>query len=244
MSLPSLGALKAVVLDIEGTTTPISFVFNILFPYARQHLSDYLSANRESPELQSIVQEFSKQLAAEGSSLTVDAHFSSADWVAQATAAISLFIDEDRKFGPLKTLQGQISEAGYVQGSLKGQLFPEVAQTLQRWQQQGLKIAIYSSGSRRAQQLLFGYSEAGDLTELLSGYFDTAVGAKGESTSYQRIAEELGFEPQQLLFLTDILGEAQAAHQAGWHTAIMLRPGNRPQGEHSFATYQTFDEIG
>ncbi len=243
MTKPLLENLGAVVLDIEGTTTPISFVFDILFPYARQHLAQYLTAHSQSEDLQTLVHEFSNQLTSEGSSLKLDSTPSSPEWIAQATAAIAKFMDEDRKFGPLKTLQGQIWEAGYTVGALKGQLFPEVADSLQRWKQQGLKIAIYSSGSRRAQQLLFQYSESGDLTGLLSGYFDTAVGAKGESTSYGRIAQELGIEPKKLLFLTDILTEAKAAHQAGWHTAIMIRPGNRPQAEHEFPTYQTFDEI-
>lgn len=212
----------ALLLDIEGTTTPISFVYQVLFPYARQHLEEFLKTNWELPEVQS-------EAKALGAS--------------NLQAAVNLALqamDEDRKLGPLKALQGRIWEDGYRRGLLRGQLFPEVANTLKAWREAGISINIYSSGSVLAQQLLFGFSEAGDLQPWIDGYFDTAIGAKSDPQSYATIARSLKLSPRDGVFATDIVSEAEAAHQAGWRTVILRRPGNHPQPEHDFPEWTQF----
>lgn len=211
--------MKALLLDIEGTTTPISFVYDVLFPFARAHMLDFLRVHWQEEDVAGDAAGLSDELLT-----TPEA----------ATAVAHRLMDEDRKLGALKSLQGRIWEDGYRSGKLRGQLFPEVAERLRAYREAGIAVAIYSSGSVLAQKLLFGHSEAGDLRPLLSAYFDTAVGPKTASESYRLIAERLGIEPSEGLFLTDVVGEATAAHQAGWKAAILRRPGNQPQPQHDF----------
>jgi len=204
------------LLDIEGTTTPISFVYDILFPFARGHFGTFLAEHWGDAEVR-----------AEAVGLSDPAPQSPAD----ATAAAHILMDQDRTVGALKSLQGRILEAGYRSGQLKSQLFGEVADRLRAYKAAGARVFIYSSGSVLAQKLLFAHTAEGDLTGLLDGYFDTAVGAKGEPDSYRRIAEQIGATG---LFATDILSEAQAARSAGWQAVILNRPGNHPQPAHDF----------
>lgn len=150
-------------------------------------------------------------------------------------------MDEDRKSTALKAIQGIIWRTGYLQGDFRGHLYPEVAQQLADWQQQGLGLYVYSSGSVAAQKLLFGYSDAGDLCPLFSGYFDTHVGAKREIASYQNIASQLGLAPQALLFLSDIRQELDAAQLAGWHTCQLIR--DLPDSESHHPHVNRFDQI-
>ncbi|MBT9586839.1 acireductone synthase [bacterium] len=210
---------RALLLDIEGTTTPISFVYEVLFPYARARMADFLAAHWHDTEVRGEV-----------AGLT--------DWLittpAEATRVALALMDEDRKLGSLKSLQGRIWKDGYRTGQLYGQLFDEVADRLKDWKDSGCSVNIYSSGSVLAQQLLFGHSQAGDLRPLIDGYFDTAVGAKTDPDSYRLIAQRLSLQPGQGLFATDIVGEASAAHEAGWQAVIVRRPGNHPQPPHSF----------
>lgn len=215
-------APAAVLLDIEGTTTPISFVYQVLFPYARQHFEDFLKQHWEIPEVQS------------------EAIALGASCVESAVQLAVQAMDEDRKLGPLKALQGRIWEDGYRRGRLRGQLFPEVAEALKAWREAGISVNIYSSGSVLAQKLLFGFSEAGDLQPWIDGYFDTAVGAKSDPQSYTRIATSLKMNPSDGVFATDIVGEAEAARQAGWRAVILRRPGNHPQPEHDFPEWAQF----
>lgn len=212
------------LLDIEGTTTPISFVYDVLFPYARAQLGSFLREQWDDPAVR-----------AEAASLG-----DSIDSAERAEEACLSLMDEDRKVGSLKTLQGRIWEAGYRSGQLRSQLFPDVPPMLRARKAVGLRTYIYSSGSVLAQKLLFAHTPEGDLTGLLDGFFDTAVGAKGEVESYQRIAERIGISPGEGLFATDIVAEAQAAHEAGWQIALLVRPGNLPQPPHDFATWTRF----
>ncbi|ADP11685.1 Enolase-phosphatase E1 [Erwinia sp. Ejp617] len=203
--------IRAIVTDIEGTTSDIRFVHHILFPYARENLPSFISGNQQQPAVAQVLD----QLRAE-----VDRPQAT---VQELIDVLFGFMAEDRKSTALKTLQGMVWRDGYLNGSFTGHLYPDVLPALRRWQQQGLALYVYSSGSVAAQKLLFGYSDAGDITGLFSGYFDTHVGAKREADSYRNIASQIGLPAQQLLFLSDIHQELDAARDAGWHTVQLIR---------------------
>ncbi len=211
------------LLDIEGTTTPISFVYEVLFPFARAGFESFLSQHWSDPAVRA---------EAEGLGPGIE------DAQAATRAALAL-MDEDRKLGALKALQGRIWEAGYRSGELKSQLFADVVPLLRARKAAGLRTYIYSSGSVLAQQLLFAHTPEGDLTDLLDGYFDTTVGAKGDPESYRKIAAQIGSSG---LFATDVLSEARAAHGAGWQAVILSRPGNHPQPPHEFPVWSEFSQ--
>ncbi|AHG21336.1 haloacid dehalogenase [Chania multitudinisentens RB-25] len=221
--------IRAIVTDIEGTTSDIRFVHQVLFPYARERMADFIRHHADDAEV-----------AASLAALRVEIAQPEADY-AQLTAALYRFMDEDRKSTALKALQGMIWRSGYQHGDFRGHLYPEVAGQLATWQQQGVKLYVYSSGSVEAQKLLFGYSEAGDLQPLFSGYFDTHVGAKREIGSYQNIAREIALKPAELLFLSDIHQELDAARAAGWHTCQLLRDGADALSQHR--QVKRFDHI-
>jgi enolase-phosphatase E1 len=193
--------LKAVLLDIEGTTSSIAFVADVLFPYARKHLRDYVAAYSE--EVAPIL----------------------AEVPGDPVETLIQWIDEDRKATPLKTLQGMIWAQGYATGELTGHVYPDTPEALKRWTAAGLKVCIYSSGSVAAQKLIFGHSDAGDLTPFLSGYFDTTTGPKREADSYSKIADALDLAPSELLFVSDMAGEVDAAHEAGLQALLIDREG-------------------
>ncbi|APS31243.1 acireductone synthase [Pectobacterium sp. CHL-2024] len=203
--------IKAIVTDIEGTTSDIRFVHSVLFPYARERLADTVRQHGSDPEIAQALNALRQELGQpDADSETL-------------ITALNQFMDEDRKSTALKQLQGIIWRTGYRNGDFQGHLYPEVAEQLAAWQQQGLRLYVYSSGSVEAQQLLFGYSNAGDLRPLFSDYFDTRVGAKRETGSYRTIAQAIGLPAEQLLFLSDIRQELDAAQEAGWHTCQLIR---------------------
>ena len=212
-----------VLLDIEGTIAPISFVFQVLFPFSKERAQEFLERNWEDPQVQIQVRGLSEVSPASA---------------AEAAALVRELIDQDRKLGPLKWLQGRIWEEGYRNGQLQGQLFEEVADRVKSWKATGHRVYIYSSGSVLAQQLLLGHTQVGDLRPWIDGYFDTAVGAKGEAESYRTIATSTGVG----LFATDIVSEAQAARAAGWKAVILDRPGNHPQPPHDFPIWKQLPE--
>lgn len=181
---------KAILTDIEGTTSSIAFVTDTLFPYAREHMRDFVARHPEQ----------TAPILAE---------------VPGGVDTLLEWIDEDRKETPLKTLQGLIWAEGYAAGTLKGHVYPDAADALARWHKAGLALYIYSSGSIAAQKLIFGHSNAGDLTALFSGYFDTTSGPKKEAASYTTIAREIGLPPTDILFLSDNIQEIDAARAAG-----------------------------
>jgi len=225
-------SITAVLLDIEGTTTPIDFVYNILFPYAREHMRPYLAEHLASIDVQSAVRDLLRENAEDARQgfdsprLAEDAEIASLD---DLVGYLHWLMDQDRKSTPLKTLQGKIWEDGYRKGILRSQIFEDVPQALRRWHEQGKEIHIYSSGSVLAQKLLFAYSEAGDLTALIDGYFDTNIGAKTNADSYRRITTALEREPAEIMFLSDRITELDAAADAGLAAVLCVRPGNDPQ---------------
>ena len=221
--------IKAIVTDIEGTTSSLSFVKDVLFPYARAHLAAFVRAHAGTPEVAVLLDDARKEA---GKNMALE-------------PLIDQFIqwlDEDKKVTPLKSLQGLIWEAGYRQGDFTGHVYPDAAEKLKAWKEQGLDLYIYSSGSVYAQKLLFGHSDHGDLTPLFSGYFDTHIGGKREKASYDKIAEQLAIAPEQLLFLSDIKEELDAAKAAGFNTLWLTREQSPdPAAEHPQVS--SFDQI-
>lgn len=212
--------IRAIVTDIEGTTSDIRFVHQVLFPYARERLAEFIRNPGSEAEIAAPLAALREEIA------QPDADNE------RLIATLYQFMDQDRKSTALKALQGIIWRSGYHNGDFRGHLYQEVAGQLAAWQQQGLKLYVYSSGSVEAQKLLFGYSEAGDLQPLFSGYFDTHVGAKREAASYRNIAQAIALAPAELLFLSDIHQELDAARAAGWHTCQLIRDAADPQSQH------------
>jgi len=212
--------VQAVVTDIEGTTSSISFVKEVLFPYAAAHMASFLREHWDEPA----VQEQVRALAAD-----TGASVASAD---DADRILQQWIREDRKATPLKALQGMIWKAGYQSGAYTAHLYPDTAPALRRWHAAGLPLYVYSSGSIAAQKLFFGYSDAGDLTPLFSDYFDTTTGMKQEVDSYRKIATAIGVPASEIVFLSDIEGELDAAREAGFQTILLDRDGKAPASRH------------
>jgi enolase-phosphatase E1 len=221
--------IKAIVTDIEGTTSSILFVKDVLFPYARANLADYVRSHSDDTLVKPLLDDVCKEV---GSELPVE----------RVIAQLIQWLDEDKKVTPLKSLQGLIWEAGYRQGDFKGHLYADAAANLKAWKAKGLDLYIYSSGSVYAQKLLFAHTEYGDLTPLFSGYFDTHTGGKKEKESYGNIAEQLAIPSNQLLFLSDIKEELDAAKAAGFETVWLTRDSiPDPQAEHRQVS--SFDQI-
>ncbi|MDD2722393.1 MAG: acireductone synthase [Methylovulum sp.] len=202
--------IKAIVTDIEGTTTSLAFVKDVLFPYAHAHLGAFVHDHAEDASVKALLAD-TCNLA--GISFDTEA----------AVAQLLHWLDEDKKITPLKALQGLIWEAGYHRGDFHGHIYADAAGQLQHWKQQGLDLYVYSSGSVQAQKLLFAHTDYGDLTPLFSGYFDTNIGGKREMESYRNIAKQIQLPPEQLLFLSDIEEELDAAQAAGFHTIWLKR---------------------
>ncbi len=229
-----------VLLDIEGTTTPIDFVFKALFPDARDRMLGFLEAHTGDPEVArdlEALREAHDRDAAEGRGPPV--------WegsMAAAAAYTRWLMDRDLKITPLKALQGKIWAEGYAAGRLRGVVYDDVPRALSRWTASGCRVAIFSSGSVLAQRLLFGHSDHADLTPFLSGYFDTTTGPKGDAASYLRIASEMGERPSAGLFVSDVAAELDAARTADLATALMVRSPPGPLG-HGHQAIASLDEL-
>ncbi|KAJ3186942.1 Enolase-phosphatase E1 [Gaertneriomyces sp. JEL0708] len=225
---------EAVVLDIEGTTTPITFVHDILFPYIRNNVQQFLEAHWASPVLQEKIVALRDQAIADidtglnAPAILDDKHLDVSEVQASVIANVLWQMDQDRKIGPLKSLQGYMWRTAYENGEVKGALYKDVVPALNRWKKAGVDIYIYSSGSVEAQKLLFGWSEEGDLLPFFSGHFDTSIGMKVEKASYSRIAEKIGKAPERIIFVSDNIKEIAAAIEAKFLVAIAFRPGNAP----------------
>ena len=221
--------IRAIVTDIEGTTSDIRFVHNVLFPYARERLADVVRTRQASDPVRSALTALREEIAApEADTDTL-------------IATLLRFMDEDRKSTALKALQGHIWRDGYLNGDFTGHLYPDVVPALQAWRARGIDLYVYSSGSVAAQKLLFGYSDAGDITSLFSGYFDTHVGAKRDEQSYRNIAAQIGAPADSLLFLSDIHQELDAASAAGWQTVQLIRGAADTASQHRQVA--TFSDI-
>jgi len=221
---------RAVVTDIEGTTSSIAFVKEVLFPYARQHMMDFIRRHHDDPEVAPHLNEVRAMLGGE------------ADLEAIGRQLLR-WSDEDRKITPLKALQGLIWEAGYRSGAYQAHVYEDAVAALRRWHEQGLRLYVYSSGSVHAQKLFFAHTTAGDLTPLFSGYFDTTIGPKTAPASYQRIAGAIGLAAGEILFLSDVEAELAAARQAGMETCWLVRDGS-PRAAASHRQVGDFAAIG
>lgn len=238
--------IRAVLLDIEGTTTPIDFVYRVLFPYARDHVAAFLEAHHDEADVADIISLLSSEQdkdVASGSNPPPWETYTREEEIKSAVEYVHWLMSHDRKSTPLKTLQGLIWQEGYEKGEIKGQLFPDVPLALERWGNKEISVWVFSSGSVLAQRLLFGCSEAGDLTEYFLGFFDTHIGPKKESASYTAIAEKIGLPAGEILFVSDVVEELDAAHTAGMKTLLSIRPGNRAQPEHNHPSTTTFDVL-
>lgn len=230
--------MTAYLLDIEGTTTPVDFVHKVLFPFAKRRIGQFVQDNfgEIGEEIEQLTAEHVSD-SAYGKDLDVRSPGSVA-------AYLSYMIDIDRKSTPLKSIQGKIWQAGYESGELRSRIFVDVPSAFERWTAAGKTIAIYSSGSILAQIDLFKYTDHGDLTSFISNYFDTNIGGKKKADSYRKIAEELDHEPENLLFVSDISAELDAARTSGLQTALSIRPGNAQLDEDPVhRIIQSFDEL-
>ena len=213
--------IRAIVTDIEGTTSSLSFVKEVLFPYAREHLSEFVRVHGDEPKVAALLEEVR----------TVDGK--ELEWEA-LIGQLCAWIDEDRKIAPLKALQGSIWEDGYRRGDFSGHVYADAVSCLRDWQARGIALYVFSSGSVHAQRLLFAHTPYGDLTPLFSGYFDITIGSKREPAAYSAIAQAIGLPPQEILFLSDMVEELDAARAAGMQTVWLVREGElNPAAAHA-----------
>ena len=230
--MPLPPGTRAVLTDIEGTTTPLSFVLDVLFPYARRRLDAACASGepRFAEALGRLRQEHGEETEpfpdfGDGASY--------AHWL----------MDRDRKSTGLKMLQGILWENGYRAGELRGQVWPDVAEALRTWKEHGIRVRIFSSGSVLAQKLLFGHSDQGDLLPYFEGFHDTTTGPKNSPASYAAIADSFGLPPGEILFLSDVTAELDAARDAGMQTGLLIRPGNKPAEANGHPVYRSFSEL-
>ena len=204
--------IKAILTDIEGTTSSLSFVKDVLFPYARERMTAFVREHGQETTVRGLLDE----VRAESGKPLSDG---------ECAVLLLRWIDEDRKITPLKALQGIIWESGYRQGDFTGHVYDDAVRNLRRWKEQGIALYVFSSGSVQAQRLIFSHSDHGDLTPLFSGYFDTTIGTKRDVEAYRKIAAAVALEPAQVLFLSDIKEELDAARDAGMHAVWLVREG-------------------
>jgi len=238
--------VRALLLDIEGTTTPIEFVCEVLFPYARKHVKAFLAQQHANGPVRADLKALRAEHAAH-----IAQKLNPPPWndnstetrLDSAVAYIHWLMDRDVKSTALKALQGRIWECGYRSGELRGEVYADVPPALARWQAQKRDISIFSSGSVLAQQLLFAHTISGDLTRFLCAYFDTTTGSKADPESYARIAVSLERSPSQVLFLSDVAVELDAAKHAGLQAGLCVRPGRPGPATPGHPVIQTFDEL-
>lgn len=234
---------RGVLLDIEGTTSSISFVYDVMFPYFREHVESYLATAWG----EEAVVDCLPVLAADFGKDSVD------DWMghipieqrpAFVVASVIGLMDDDVKATGLKQLQGLVWKDGFHQGQMVAHLFDDVADVIRQWKNSEIDIRIYSSGSIQAQKLFFGHCVAGDLLDQFGGHYDTTTGPKKDAASYERIAAEFDCAPAEILFVSDVVAELEAARTAGMQTVLSIRPGNHPvEPGHSFESVESFEEI-
>jgi len=222
--------MRGILLDIEGTTTPISFVYEVLFPFARARAREHLRTENLNP----LKQEYDEDVR-QGQNPP--------PWSDEPIEYVHWLMDQDRKSTALKALQGKIWLDGYNHGELRGEVFPDVPPALKRWRDEHLDVRIFSSGSELAQRLLFSTTRFGDLTAQLNGFFDTTIGAKTARESYERIASAFQCEAPDIVFISDVTIELDAAEGAGMQTLLCIRPGNRPQPPHHHSVISDFVDL-
>jgi len=220
---------KAVITDIEGTTSSLSFVKDVLFPYARKNIESFVLEHAKEDHIAQLIQDVHAEV---NKKLTLE----------ETVTQLTQWIDEDKKITPLKAIQGLLWEEGYKSGDFKGHIYLDAKNCLESWHNQSIALYVYSSGSVYAQKLLFGYTVYGDLNNLFSGYFDTKIGAKTDPSSYQNIINKLGIEANELVFLSDIESELDAAKSVGMQTFYLVREG-QPHSDSVHKQVSNFDSI-
>lgn len=237
--------VKVLLLDIEGTTTPIDFVHTTLFKYASDNVEGFLTRNLEFLEIKELVASLHEQ-----QKMDLKDGLAPPDWpeskdaeVENASRYCKWLISRDSKFGALKSLQGKIWEEGFKSGSLNGEVYDDVPKALDRWSRQGRKICIYSSGSALAQKLIFSTTRQGDLSRYITDFFDTSVGHKREDESYTNISKRLRVPSENILFLSDVAEELDAAEKAGMKTTLLKRKGNAEQPENEHNVVEDFNSL-
>jgi enolase-phosphatase E1 len=221
---------KGILLDIEGTTTPITFVYDVLFPYARAHAHEFLDDEAQ----RALKYEFDADVAR---------GLAPPPWSASGLTYVHWLMDQDRKSTALKTLQGKIWQEGYRRGELQGEVFDDVPVALKKWTDAGIDVRIYSSGGILAQKLLFSTTHFGDLTRFLKGYFDTTTGPKAEPSSYSTIAAAFGVPQSEILFISDVTRELDAAIATGFQVLLSVRLGNPVQAAHPYRAISSFSQV-
>lgn len=237
--------VHALLLDIEGTTTPVSFVYEVLFSYAREHVADFLKRHPDDPEVDEDLDSLHAEHARDRERGLAPPAWPEGAYRGQSDGIVAYILwlmDQDRKSTGLKSLQGRVWEEGYRKGRLRGQVYPDVPPAFERWTRQRRDICIYSSGSVQAQKLLFAHTDYGDLTPHLRAYFDTRTGPKQDSRSYRLIAQALSLPPDAVFFLSDSLEELDAAQTSGMKTALSVR-GEDQVSPAMHPVFTTFDQV-
>jgi len=222
---------KAVLIDIEGTIAPISFVKDVLFPYSKEKMEQFISENKNRPEVKEILEQVQE---IEGRKMSET----------EIIQTLKRWIDEDKKISPLKEIQGYIWKEGFGSGKIKAPVYEDAYKKMKEWKEKGLKLYIYSSGSVQAQKLFFSHTEKGNILELFNGHFDTKIGGKKDKGSYLKIAKIIGFPPEEIIFLSDNPDEITAASQAGMKAYRLVRPEDAtPIQDFPFPQIVSFDEV-
>ncbi len=243
--------VRAILLDIEGTTTPIEFVYEVLFPFARSHLEEFLTQHYLSNEVRTSISELREEWAIENAAgintgrqpLPPWDENSDASLIYSVSQYVNWLMDLDRKSTALKALQGKIWKDGYANGQMRAQVYPDVLPAFTRWQAQQRAIHIFSSGSVLAQELLFAHTTDGDLTGYIDEYFDTTTGAKSAAASYRSISERINTACTEILFVSDVSAELDAAREAGMMTALCVRQTDAIHENSTHLLVNTFDVI-
>ncbi len=222
---------KAALIDIEGTVGSIAFVRDALFPFARERMADYVRGHQDEPDVRAMLDEAAREAG-------VDANDFSA-----IVDALNDWSDRDIKMTPLKQLQGKIWVEGFTESGIRGHLYADAIEALRRFHDAGVALYIYSSGSVAAQKLLFGYSVAGDLIPLFSGFYDTTIGGKREAASYAYILREIGYAPNETIFFSDNVAELDAAREAGVQTVQLARPEDGTETTTAHPSVTSFADI-
>jgi enolase-phosphatase E1 len=236
-------APRAILLDIEGTTSSISFVYDVMFPFARRHLKSYLESSFEQDDCRAACEQVARDAGQESLAAWAEGDDANRQRVLMHDE-IARLMDGDVKATGLKQLQGLIWRSGFESGEMQAHVYDDVPPALDAWRAQGCDVRIYSSGSIQAQKLFFGHTIAGDLLDRFRGHYDTTTGPKREAESYRRIAAEFGVPPGDILFLSDVVEELDAAREAGLATGLLRRPGNpEPPAEHGHPEFKEFSDI-
>ena len=223
--------VKAILIDIEGTVSPISFVKDVLFPYSEEKMEKFIKENKDKHEIKNILQQVQE---IEGKEMDID----------EIIQTLKRWIKEDRKIAPLKDIQGFIWKEGFESGQIKAPLYEDAYRKMKEWKEKGYKLYIYSSGSVQAQKLFFSHTDKGNILNWFSGHFDTKIGNKKETQSYRKIAQEIGLKPEEILFLSDNPDEIKAAAQAGMKVYRLVRPQDTEYIENfEYPQIKSFDEV-